>query len=99
MTSRRLDDDAIAAALPRLSGWRRVGDALVKVTTHPTFMAGIAFVGTVADVAERFDHHPDIAIAFRTVTLTLTTHDAAGLTDLDLDVAAAIDLLGPTTLH
>lgn len=92
-THKRLDDDAVAAALHRLTGWQRRGDLLEKTVTLPTFLAGIAWVNAIAEVAEAFDHHPDIAIHYRTVTVSLTTHDSGGLTDLDLDVAAAIDAL------
>jgi 4a-hydroxytetrahydrobiopterin dehydratase len=96
---KRLDDDAIAAALARLPGWRRVGDALEKTFELPTFPAAIAFVGAVAAVAEAHEHHPDILVRHRRVTLTLCTHDAGhGITELDLDVAAAVERL-PTVVH
>ncbi len=96
---KRLDDDAIAAALPRLPGWRRVGDALEKTFELPTFSSAIAFVGAVADIAEAHDHHPDILVRYRQVTLTLCTHDAGHhLTELDLDVAAAVERL-PTLVN
>lgn len=87
----RLDSAAISAALTRLEGWQRVGDTLEKTVTLSSFLAAIAFVDDVAAVAHELDHHPDILIQSRRVTLTLTTHDAGGLTDLDLDTAAAID--------
>jgi 4a-hydroxytetrahydrobiopterin dehydratase len=87
----RLDSAAISAALTRLEGWQRVGDTLEKTVTLPSFPSAIAFVDDVAAIAHELDHHPDILIQSRRVTLTLTTHDAGGLTDLDLDTAAAID--------
>jgi len=90
---KRLDDGAIAAALPRLPGWSVVGDCLIMRTTHATFEDAIAFVVGVADVAARLDHHPDILIEYRAVTLTLTTHDVGGLSDRDLDTAVAINAL------
>lgn len=96
---KRLSDAAIAAALPRLPGWRRVGDALEKTFELPTFPAAIAFVVAVGDVAEAHDHHPDILVRYRRVTLTLCTHDAGdGITELDLDVAAAVERL-PTVVN
>jgi 4a-hydroxytetrahydrobiopterin dehydratase len=96
---KRLDDNAITAALTRLPGWRRVGDALEKTFELPTFPAAIAFVGAVADISEAHDHHPDILVRYRRVTLTLCTHDAGHhLTELDLDVATAVERL-PTLVN
>jgi len=94
-----LDDAAIAAALTRLPGWRRAGAALEKTFELPTFPAAIAFVAGVADVAEALQHHPDILVRYRRVTLTLSTHDAGHrITELDLDVAAAVERL-PTVVN
>jgi 4a-hydroxytetrahydrobiopterin dehydratase len=72
-------------------GWERHGDELVKTVTLATFPAAVAFVDRVAEVAEAADHHPDIDIRWRTVTLRLSTHSARGLTRKDLDLAAQID--------
>ncbi len=57
------------------------------------FAAAMVFVNQVAELAEARNHHPDIAISWNKVTLTLSTHYAGGLTQLDLDLAAAIDAL------
>ena len=92
----RLDDDAINAALPGL-GWERQGDALVKVVRKADFAAALAYVNAVGEVAESRNHHPDIAISWNTVTLTLFTHTVGGLTALDLEAAAAIDALDPSS--
>ena len=86
----RLGESDIAAALRRLSGWTRAGDALVRTYRFRDFRGAIAFVNRVADVAEGAGHHPDIAVRYNVVTLTLTTHDAGGLTAQDFALAEAI---------
>jgi 4a-hydroxytetrahydrobiopterin dehydratase len=88
----RLSDDEVAAGLAGLA-WQRDGDELVKVVTHKDFAGAMAYVNGVAMLAEGANHHPDIAISWNRVTLRLTTHSAGGLTQLDLDLAAAIDPL------
>jgi 4a-hydroxytetrahydrobiopterin dehydratase len=90
----RLDDAAIDTALANL-GWRREGDALVKVVKRRNFAEALAYVNQVGEQAEARNHHPDIAISWNTVTLTLLTHDVGGLTQADLDLAAELDRLDP----
>lgn len=87
----RLDEAEIAAALAAIPAWRREGDRLRRRVDLGSFAAAIAFVTRVGFLAEAADHHPDIDIRWRTVHLDLTTHDAGGLTTLDLELAAAID--------
>jgi len=87
----RLSDEEARARLASLSGWEIDGDRLRKRYTLDTFLAAIAFVGRVAELAEAADHHPDILIEYRNVTLTLTTHDSGGLTARDFSLAARID--------
>jgi 4a-hydroxytetrahydrobiopterin dehydratase len=72
-------------------GWIDSQDALEKTFELPTFRAAIAFVGRVADVAEAADHHPEIAISYRKVTLRWTTHSAGGITDRDYELAVRSD--------
>lgn len=96
MTSRaRLDpgtvDQALAAAN---SPWQRVGDRLELERTFARFKDAIAFVDAVAALAEARDHHPDFAVHYTEVRLVLWTHDAGGLTQLDVDLAAAIAAIG-----
>jgi 4a-hydroxytetrahydrobiopterin dehydratase len=88
----RLSDDAVAAGLASLQ-WTRQGDELVKVVTKKDFVEAMRFVNAVAEAAEAANHHPDIAISWNKVTLRLSTHDAGGLTQLDLDLAGRIDRL------
>jgi 4a-hydroxytetrahydrobiopterin dehydratase len=86
----RLDDDAIAAGLQGLK-WTREGAVITTTVVRKDFAEAMVFVNQVAELAESRNHHPDIAISWNKVTLTLSTHDAGGLTQLDLDLAAAID--------
>ena len=89
----RLSDDEVAAGLAGLA-WERDGDELVKVVTRKDFGEAMQFVNAVALIAEGANHHPDIAISWNKVTLRVTTHDVGGLSQLDLDLAAAVDGLG-----
>ena len=86
-----LSDDEARKRLSSLKGWQIEGDRLRKRYTLETFPAAIAFVGRVAELAEAADHHPDILIEYRHVTLTLTTHDEGGLSERDFSLAARID--------
>jgi 4a-hydroxytetrahydrobiopterin dehydratase len=86
-----LDDAALAAALARLTGWTRAGRAIEKTYRFGDFRAALAFVNRVGELAERQQHHPDIAIHYSEVTLTLWSHDAGGVTSRDVKLAEAID--------
>lgn len=87
----RLSDIAIQRGLGSLPGWSRRGGVLSKTFQFETFPAGIAFVDRVADAAEGAQHHPDIDIRYTKITCMLTTHDAGGVTQKDLDMAGAIE--------
>lgn len=88
-----LDDQAIEDALDGLR-WAREGDALVTTRVLPGFRDALEYVNRVGDLAEARNHHPEIAIAYNRVSLVLSTHDAGGITDLDVELAAAVDALG-----
>jgi 4a-hydroxytetrahydrobiopterin dehydratase len=75
--------------------WERQGDQLTTTVTLRDFAAALAFVNAVGADAEAANHHPDIDIRWNKVHLVLTTHDAGGLTVLDLALAVAIDRLRP----
>ena len=76
-----------------LSGWALEGDAIRKQFTFANFPEAIAFVDRLAPEAEAADHHPDIAINYKRVTLTYSTHDEGGLTDKDFAGTATADRL------
>jgi len=86
----RLSDHAVSDALRTLDGWSREGDTIRKQFAFPDFRAAIAFVNAVAELAEAANHHPDITINYNRVLLVLSTHDAGGLTQNDLDLAGRI---------
>ena len=88
-----LSDIEIQRAIGRLPGWSRRAGVITKTFTMPTFPAAISFVGRVADAAEQAAHHPDIDIRYTKVTFALSTHDAGGLTQKDIDLAGAIEQL------
>jgi len=88
-----LTDAEIEAGLEELDGWERNGNEIVKVHKNRSFVDSVGFVAKVAILAEKADHHPDILIQYRNVTLTLSTHSKGGLTEKDLNLAREIDAL------
>lgn len=86
-----LTDAEVDAALADLDGWERVEGTLRRSIKFGSFLAGIDAVRKVAEHAESVNHHPDIDIRWRTVTFTLVTHSAGGITGNDLQLAAAIN--------
>lgn len=83
----------IRALLPTVPGWKRQGRVIARTYPFRDFAQAIRFVNTVARLAECAWHHPDIAIQCNQVTLTLTTHDAGGLTEKDFVLAGKFDAL------
>jgi 4a-hydroxytetrahydrobiopterin dehydratase len=79
----RLNNAEIRRRLTRLPAWTRRGQSITRVFEFPDFPTAIRFVGRVARIAERRDHHPDIDIRYSKVRLTLSTHSAGGLTAKD----------------
>jgi 4a-hydroxytetrahydrobiopterin dehydratase len=75
------------ARLQVLPGWTLEGDGIRKQFTFPDFPAAVSFVTRLVPGAEAADHHPDIAINYRRVTLTYTTHSEGGLTTKDFEGA------------
>jgi 4a-hydroxytetrahydrobiopterin dehydratase len=79
--------------LKRLSGWTLDGDAIRKQYTFSSFPEAIAFVNRLAPEVEAADHHPDILVNYKRVTLTYSTHSEGGLTIKDFEGAAMADRL------
>ena len=77
--------------LAKLQGWTFEGDAIRKQYTFADFVAAVAFVNRLVPGAEAADHHPDILINYKRVTLTYSTHSEGGLTVKDVDAAAMAD--------
>lgn len=91
--TQRLSDDSITRQLAELEGWSRDGNAIRKQYTLGGFPDAIAFVTRLAFDAEAVDHHPDITINYKRVTLVFSTHSAGGLTQKDFDGAKKVDAL------
>jgi 4a-hydroxytetrahydrobiopterin dehydratase len=91
--SELLDQATIDDALSRLDGWTGGPDGITRTAELPSFPAAITAVDRVAEAAEAADHHPDIDIRWRTLTFTLATHSAGGVTRKDLDLAGTIDAI------
>jgi len=77
----------------QLKGWTLEGDAIRKQFVFKDFLEAIAFVNRLAPEAEAADHHPDILINYKRVTLTYSTHSDGGLTEKDFAGAATADRL------
>jgi len=91
--AKRLSDAEIQSELGRLDGWTLEGTAIRKQYTLGGFPDAIAFVARLAFDAEAADHHPDILINYKRVTLTFSTHSAGGLTEKDFAGARQVDAL------
>jgi 4a-hydroxytetrahydrobiopterin dehydratase len=83
----------IKTALATVPEWKPQGDTISRTYSFKDFPAAIKFVNAVAGLAEQAWHHPDIDIRWNRVALTLTTHDAGGLTEKDFDLARKFDAL------
>ena len=77
-------------------GWREEDDALVREFELESFPAAIEFVRRLADLAKRENHHPDIDIRYRRVTVRWSTHSAGGVTERDRDMAERTSACEPT---
>ncbi len=89
----RLNPQEARERVKALPGWELLGSEIEirKVYVFSDFKGSMLFVNRVAELAEAMDHHPDILISYRRVTLTLTSHDSGGLTDRDFRLAGRID--------
>ena len=93
MSTKLLDERELHSVLAELPHWEVRNKALFRAVKAPTFLAGIQLVTDVAQVAERLDHHPDIDIRWTTVSFSLSTHSAGGITAKDVDLAGRIDAM------
>jgi len=87
----KVDSASIKGWLSTRKGWKRRANKLTKDFDFDSFRAAIVFVNRIASLADSLDHHPDIDVRYRTVTVAVTTHDAGGITDKDLALAEQID--------
>ncbi len=90
-----LSDTAINERLAQLNAWSREGDILVKTFKFDSYLAGLAFASAVGVIAEGLNHHPDMRIGWRNVTVSFSTHEAGNkLSAKDFAAAEAIDAVG-----
>ncbi len=88
--SRRLDGEEIARQLADLPGWAGDEVELARSYSFPEFLVLVRAVDEIAVVAEAMNHHPDLDIRWRTLRVVLSTHDAGGVTQLDIEMAHRI---------
>jgi 4a-hydroxytetrahydrobiopterin dehydratase len=89
----KLNDLELKEALTKIPRWELTDGEIVRTWTLPDFVAAMAFVNRVAQVAEKEGHHPDIDIRYNRVKLALVTHDAGGITKSDTKMAAILNNL------
>lgn len=93
--AQKLSPDARKAALSKLKDWTEVSgrDAIARKFAFKDFNEAFGFMTRAALVAEKMDHHPEWFNVYKTVEVTLSTHDAGGVTELDIKLAEAMDRL------
>jgi len=93
--AQKLDPSARKSALAQLPGWNEVPgrDAITRKFVFRDFNEAFGFMSRAALIAEKMDHHPEWFNVYKTVEVTLSTHDAGGLTDLDVKLAQAMNAL------
>jgi 4a-hydroxytetrahydrobiopterin dehydratase len=91
-----LSDEEIEAKLAELSGWAREGEAISKSFKCGDFVGSVRFVEGLVGPAEEMNHHPDLAISWDEVTVTISTHSEGGLTASDFELAGKVDALSPS---
>lgn len=91
ISGEKMSDAEVKTTLESLPDWNEVGGELQRTFQFDDFVRSMAFVNRVADAAEAARHHPDILIRYNKVTLTLSTHDAGGITAKDFALAEQIN--------
>lgn len=87
----KLAPEQVTERLKQIPGWEQKGNAISKLFRFKEFMDGIRFVGKVAEIAERMDHHPDITINYTRITFSCSTHSEGGITEKDFKLAGDIE--------
>ena len=85
-----LTTEQVQTRLRTLEGWELQGGSIQRTFKFKNFVEAIAFVNRIVEPAESANHHPDLEVSYGKVVVTLTTHDAGGLTEKDFDLAQAI---------
>lgn len=92
----RLTQAQVDTRLEKLAKWTQSGDSIQRTYLLKDFNEALKFVNAVAVEAEKAQHHPDILVRWNKVTLTLSTHDANGITEKDMAFAGLADKMGST---
>ena len=87
----KLNTESVRGWIKGRKGWRRRSNKLMKAFEFSSFRDSIVFVNRVATLADTHSHHPDIDVRVEKVTITLSTHDAGGITEKDIKLAEQID--------
>ena len=90
-TIAKLSEADIEQHLKARPEWAETGEGIQRTFGFKNFVEAMKFVNKVAEAAEKANHHPDILIRYGKVTMTLSTHDAGGITSKDFDLAAKMD--------
>jgi 4a-hydroxytetrahydrobiopterin dehydratase len=90
-----LSEAEIERGLAELTGWERRGEAIAKEFECGDFVGSVRFVESLVGPAEGMGHHPDLAVSWDTVTVTISTHSEGGLTAADFELAGKVDALSP----
>lgn len=86
-----LSESDLVAELDQLQGWSLDGGMIAKVYRFDSYAAGVMFAAAAGQLADRLDHHPDLLIGYKTVRVSLMTHDAQGITAYDIQLARRIE--------
>jgi 4a-hydroxytetrahydrobiopterin dehydratase len=89
----KLSPEEVSSALASLSGWSVIDDKLHREYKFADFAHAFGFMAAIATAAEKLDHHPDWLNVYNRVTVNLSTHDAGGITELDLKLAETMEKL------
>ncbi|MGD9688616.1 MAG: 4a-hydroxytetrahydrobiopterin dehydratase [Phycisphaerales bacterium] len=89
----KMTEDQVEKAMSGRPDWVETGGAIQRTFQFKNFVDAMAFVNSVATAAETVNHHPDILVRYNKVTITLSTHDAGGITARDFDLAAKLDAM------
>ncbi len=88
---KKLDSEAIQQALNELEGWELIDGMLQRKLVFSNFITCFTFMTKIAFEAEKMNHHPEWFNVYNKLTIRLSTHDANGITDLDIKLATKID--------
>ncbi len=91
----KLSESEIESSLGQVPDWSEVSGVIQRTFQFDDFVQAMVFVNKVADIAEAQQHHPDIMVRYNKVTLSLSTHDAGGITEKDFTQARDVDALVP----